>query len=151
MYFDKNEIMIIINNSTENLILNNYLNMKKIINDIKNYIKNNDNIDLEEDIIINLIKIYRNNLLLDCYYKNNKINLKERVEWFYNYDYKYFSSSYIQEKDNIKSLNKNLNHYNDQGKFIYNQKPYYYYSALRLDNNNNFLEDIYNLYKKINF
>lgn len=144
-------ISIIINNSTNNLILNNYLNMKKIIEDIKNYIK----IDNEE-IIIDLIKEYRNNLLVKCYNKNlkNKIiknetekqEFIEQFEWFYNHSFNDFSTSLIQEKANVKTLNRNLNHYNNDGNFIYNQKPFHYYSALRLDNNVNFLEDIKSLY-----
>ncbi len=154
------DISIIINNSTNNLMLNNYLNMKKIINDVNEYIQLNDHDNnknqLSDEIIINLIKEYRNNLLLDCYNKNNKFKiikteedkqlLKEHFEWFYNYDYNNFSSALIQEKGNIKSFNRLLNHYNDEGKFIYNQKPYYYYSALRLDNNNKFMDDLYKLY-----
>ena len=151
MNIDEKEALIIITNSTNNLMLNNYLNMKKVIEDIKNYIHNDD-----EELIINLIKEYRNNLLINCYNKNykNKIiknetekqEFKEQFEWFYNLTFDNFSTSLIQEKANIKSLNRYLNHYNDDGKFIYNQKPFYYYSSLRLDNNTNFLNEINDLY-----
>jgi len=151
MNIDEKEALIIITNSTNNLMLNNYLNMKKVIEDIKNYIHNDD-----EELIINLIKEYRNNLLIKCYNKNykNKIiknetekqEFKEQFEWFYNLNFDNFSTSLIQEKANVKSLNRNLNHYNNEGKFIYNQKPFYYYSSLRLDDNINFLNDINDLY-----
>jgi len=148
MPLNHNEVSIIIKNSTNNLFLNNYLNMKTIINDVRNYIKLQNNNELDEETIINLLKLYRYNLLMNCYNKNNKEKnkFKEQIEWFYNSDFNNFSSALIQEKGNIHSLNRILNHYNDEGKFIYNQKHDYYYSALRLDNNKNFLEEIYKLY-----
>jgi len=158
------QIKIMIENSTNNLMLNNYLNMKKIITDIRNYIieNNNDNNDnnnnnnnnnekLTDEFIINLIKEYKINLLLNCYnnkYKNDNIKFKERLDWLYNNDYHNFSSALIQQNGEINFLNRIYNHYNDEGKFIYNQRNDHYYSALRLENNKNFLTDIFNIYQE---
>lgn len=141
MPINDDDINIMIQYSTYNLFANNYSNMKRIIEDVQNYITKNDPDyvyeDLEDDYIISLLMEYRKKLLFDCYnnkYKNNKIKFKEQIEWLYNHDFHDFSSSLIVENGNTKSLNKIFNHFNNEGKFT--GKPgNYYYSALRLEKN----------------
>ena len=163
--------LMTIKNTIEDMFLNYYYNMKKIIIDIHNYIneKEEKEITLTDDDIINMIKIHKTNLIMQVYNEGYNGGLKNfdgstgrEQELYKSTIEKRIGPKTFYIEDPLKyniTLNK-LTYHTDDGNLYSN--PYFHYNILgnlftANDENgqqwltkeevDKFLEIIYQIYK----